>query len=34
VQGRMNEDPVLFALKDGLSLGLGAAVLGLVLLAR
>jgi 4-hydroxybenzoate polyprenyltransferase len=34
VQGRMIEDPVLFALKDRLSLGLGAAVLGLVLLAR
>jgi 4-hydroxybenzoate polyprenyltransferase len=34
VQGRMNEDPVLFAIRDRLSLGLGAAVLGLVLLAR
>jgi len=34
VLGRMNEDPVLFALKDRVSLGLGAATLGLVLLAR
>jgi 4-hydroxybenzoate polyprenyltransferase len=34
VYGRMSEDPVLFALKDRCSLALGAAVLGLVLLAR
>jgi len=33
VHGRMDDDPVLFALKDRVSLGLGAAVLGLVLLA-
>ena len=34
VHGRMSEDPVLFALKDRLSLALGAVVAGLVLLAR
>lgn len=34
VLGRMHEDPVSFALRDRLSLGLGAAVLGLLLLAR
>lgn len=34
VQGRMHEDPVLFALRDRLSLLLGGVTLGLVLLAR
>lgn len=34
VQGRMHEDPVFFALKDRLSLVLGAVTLGLLLLAR
>jgi 4-hydroxybenzoate polyprenyltransferase len=34
VQGRMHEDPVLFAVRDRLSLALGAVMLGLVLLAR
>jgi hypothetical protein len=34
VQGLMHEDPVLFALRNRLSLVLGAVMLGLVLLAR
>lgn len=34
VQGRMDEDPVFFAIKDRVSLLAGALVLGLVLLAR
>lgn len=34
VHGRMNQDPVLFALRDRLSLVLGALILLLVLLAR
>lgn len=33
-QGRMHEDPVLFALKDRVSMALGGAMLGLILLAR
>lgn len=34
VRGRMHEDPVFFALRDRASLLTGAAILGLVLLAR
>jgi 4-hydroxybenzoate polyprenyltransferase len=34
VQGKMHEDPVSFALRDRVSLALGAVVLGLLLLAR
>jgi hypothetical protein len=33
VRGRMHDDPVLFALKDPLSIGLGCAVLVLLALA-
>jgi 4-hydroxybenzoate polyprenyltransferase len=34
VRGRMNEDPLLFALKDRVSHGLGISVLIIILLAR
>lgn len=34
VHGRLREDPVVFAVKDGVSIGLGLAALGCLVLAR